>query len=525
MSAAARVIELECENAQLSADLASVSAQLSALSAEHAAIKQQLEWLKRQLFGSKSEKRRHIDPAEQGDLLAGLGVTAPPPKAPPTETITYQRRKKARDGALNDTGLRFGEDVPREIIAVKDPEIEAIPESQRVRIGEKITHRLAQRPGSYVVLEYIRPVYKLIDDLTIVTTPAPANVLEKSVADVRFLAGMLVDKFCYHLPLYRQHQRLLQAGFQLSRTSLTAWASRAIDLLAPIVDAQHQHLLQSRVLAMDETPIKAGREKKGKMRQAYFWPIYGEDHEMVFRYAPSREHRHVPAILGEFRGTLLSDGYEAYAAYAKHTEGITHAECWSHCRRGFERAKESEPSATQEALALIGALYRHEAIIRERELTGERKLAYRTEHSEPIVRAFWAWCDRQCHRPDLLPSNPLAKAVKYAMARQASLEVFLSDPAVPIDTNHLERGLRPIPLGKKNWLFAWTEIGAERIGLIQSLLVTCRLQGIDPYAYLVDVLQRVGEHPASQVLDLTPRVWKTKFADNPMKSDLALAEQ
>ena len=153
--------------------------------------------------------------------------------------------------------------------------IEAIPEEQRVQIGEKVTYRLAQRLGSYVVLQYTRPVYKRLDDLTILTTPAPANVLEKSAVDVSFLAGMLIDKFCYHLPLYRQHQRLRQAGIQLSRSSLTTWASRAIDLLKPIVDAQHRHLLQSRVLAMDETPIKAGLKKKGKMRQAYFWPMYG----------------------------------------------------------------------------------------------------------------------------------------------------------------------------------------------------------------------------------------------------------
>lgn len=511
MSAAVRVTELERENAQLKADLAAVT--------------QQLQWLKRQLFGTKSEKRLDIDPAVQGNLLDALGVATPPPKPPPTETVTYQRRKKQRDGAVNDTGLRFGEDVPREIIAVKDPDIEAIPEDRRERIGEKVTYRLAQRPGSYVILEYTRPVYKVLDDLRIVTTPAPANVLEKSAADVSFIVGMLVDKFCYHLPLYRQHQRLVQAGIRLSRTSLTNWASQAIDLLAPLVDAQHRHVLQSRVLAMDETPIKAGRVKKGKMRQGYFWPIYGEADEIVFRYAPSREHRHVNAFLGGFEGTLLSDGYEAYAAYAKQKDGVIHAECWAHCRRGFEQAQAYEPSACAEALTLIGALYRHEEIIRERNLVGEKKLAYRSEHSEPIVHAFWQWCDQQCHRPDLVPSNPLAKAVQYARSRQASLQVFLTDPDVPIDTNHLERGLRAIPMGKKNWLFAWTEIGAERIGIIQSLLVTCRLQGVDPYTYLVDVLQRISEYPAKQVIDLTPRVWKTKFADAPMKSDLALAEQ
>ena len=486
----------------------------------------QVEWFKRQLFGEKSEKRLDVDPAMQGNLLSALGVaTPPPPKDESKESISYQRRKKARDGAVNDTGLRFGEDVPQEIIAVTDPEIEAIPEARRERIGEKVTYRLAQRPGSYVVLAYTRPVYKILEDQRILTTPAPANVLDRSVADVSFLAGMLIDKFCYHLPLYRQHQRLIQSGIQVSRSSLTVWAGRAIDLLRPLVDAQCRHVLQSRVLAMDETPIKAGRKKKGKMHQAYFWPMYGDADEMVFHYAASRAHQHVKTFLGDFKGTLLSDGYEAYAAYARHKDGVTHAQCWSHCRRGFEKAQNSEPTASNEALALIGALYRHEEIIRDRQLEGEKKLAYRTQHSEPVVRAFWGWCNDQCHRPDLLPSNPLSKALNYAMSRQTSLQVFLSDPEVPIDTNHLERGLRVIPTGKKNWLFCWTELGAERVAAIQSLLVTCKLQGVDPYTYLVDVLQRISEHPASRVIELTPRVWKTKFANNPMKSDLALASQ
>ncbi len=510
MPGAAQIAELKQENAQLQAQLA--------------ALQQQLEWFKRQLFGAKSEKRLAVDPAVQGNLLAALGVERPPPPPAPTETITYQRRPKRRDAALNDTGLRFSEDVPREVIAVSDPAIEAIPAERRVRIGEKVTYRLAQRPGSYVILEYVRPVYKLLDEVRILTTAAPVNVLEKSVADVSFLAAMLVEKFCYHLPLYRQHQRLLQSGIQLSRSTLTSWAGRAIDLLRPIVDAQAQHLLQSRVLAMDETPIKAGRQGKGKLRQAYFWPIYGEDDEIVFRYAPSRAHHHVQAFLGGFSATLLSDGYEAYAAYARQNARVTHASCWSHCRRGFERAKDGEPDASAEALALIGALYRHEAVIREQGLSGQAKLAYRTTHSEPVVQAFWAWCERQCHRPELLPSNPLAKALHYALARKSNLQVFLADSEVAIDTNHLERALRPIPMGKKNWLFAWTEIGAERIGIIQSLLVTCRLQGVAPYTYLVDVLQRVSVHPASRVSELTPREWKARFSSNPMKSDLALAE-
>jgi transposase len=300
---------------------------------------------------------------------------------------------------------------------------------------------------------------------------------------------------------------------------LTHWVSRAIDLLIPIVESQYQHLLQSQVLAMDETPIKAGRQSKSKMRQAYLWPMIGDDDEIVFRYAPSRGHQTVQNWLKGFSGTLLSDGYEAYAAYARQNNQATHAQCWSHCRRYFERAGQSDPTS-DEALTLIGAMVRHEQIIRDKALSGEEKRAYRTRHSEPIVQAFWQWCDQQCHRLDLHPKEALSKALNYAKARRISLQIFLSNPNVPIDTNHLERSLHPIPMGRKNWLFCWTEMGAERVGIIQSLLVTCKLHNIDFYTYLVDVLQRISVHPARQVNELTLRRWKAKFADKSMKSDL-----
>jgi transposase len=517
LNTALRITELEQTNAHLNAQVAEFGAQI-------AALKLQVDWFKRQLFGEKSEKQLAIDPAVQGNLLSALGVLAPPPKSPPLpeQSIAYTRRAKVRDAAVNDTGLRFGEDVTRDVVTIVDSTITAVPEDRRVLVSERIAYRLAQRPGSYGIIEFRHQTWKLIDEQRLVSTPAPASVLERCAADVSLLSGMLVDKFCYHLPLYRQHQRIAQCGIQVSRTSLTNWTGRAIDLLRPIAAAQHAHILAGRVVAMDETPIKAGREKQGKMRQAYLWPIYGEDDEIAFHYAPNREHRHVGKILGpDFTGTLLSDGYAAYSAYATHKDGVTHASCWAHCRRGFEQAKDAEPQASAEALALIGALYRHEQIIREQSLEGERKLAYRTQHSEPIVDRIWHWCDDQCHRPDLLPSNPLAKAIQYAKARVASLKVFLSDPDVPIDTNHLERGLRVVPTGRKNWLFCWTEVGAERVAVIQSLLVTCRLHGVDPYVYLVDVLQRISEHPASRVAELTPREWKARFAHNPMRSVLA----
>ena len=486
-------------------------------------LTQQLNWFKRQLFGQTSEKRLEIDDVQQGNLLAQLGVASPPTQAIPKERISYERRKKQRDATtVNETGLRFDERVPMEVIDVANPALDGLASDQLEQISEKISYRLAQRPGSYVVLKYIRKVIKRTDTQTLHTAAMPMNVLEKSVADVSFLVGMLLDKFLYHLPLYRQHQRLQQSGITLSRSTLTNLTHRAIELLAPIVDAQLSNVLLSRILAMDETHIKAGRKEKGKLRHAYFWPLYGDQDEIVFAYTSNRRHDCVEEIIGEYRGTLLSDGYAAYEHYAAQRTGVTHAQCWAHSRRYFERALEAEPDAAEQALALIGALYQHEKTLREAGLQDKKKQAYRTTHSEPIVRSFWHWCEQQCGRADLLPTNPLSKALKYVMGRQASLQVFLSDPEVAMDTNHLERALRPIPMGRRNWLFCWTEIGAKQVGVIQSLLVTCKLQGVDPYTYLVDVLQRVSQHPASKVIELTPRVWKQTFAGNPLRSDLQL---
>ena len=222
---------------------------------------------------------------------------SPPAEDTPTQKITYRRRVKRRDGSVNEQGLRFDDSVPVETIAVTAPEIEAIAEAEREVIGEKVTHRLAQEPGSYKILRYVRQVVKRRDTGEMLTPPAPPNVLGRAAVDVSFLAGLLVDKFRYHLPLHRQHRRLADSGIRVSRRSLTNWAGRSIDLLGPIVSAQSAHILAGDVIAMDETTIKAGRTGPGKMRSAYYWPVYGQDDELVFHYAPSRAHAHVETFL------------------------------------------------------------------------------------------------------------------------------------------------------------------------------------------------------------------------------------
>ena len=476
------------------------------------------------MFGEKSERRLVDIPAEQGQLFAD--AVASPEQSTEDKAFpvaAYQRRKKHRpEDAVLDKGLRFTEAVPVEMLEITPTELQGKSATAYVVLGYESTFRLAQRPGSYVILEYRSPKYKKKGTDLIQQPPAPPNVLEGSCVDVSLLAGLLVDKFAYHLPLYRQHQRLNDAGITVARSSLLNWCSRAINLLSPIVAAQHRSVLNSHVLGMDETPIKAGKAKaKGKMKKGYLWPMYGDQDEVVFHYSPSRGAKVVQEQLADqFEGVLLCDGYQAYQAYAENKDKVVLANCWSHTRRYFEKAKTIDPQASSEALVLIGKLYQQETLLRDKKLDGQQTLSHRLKYSEPIVKQFWQWCYQQKQRTDLFPKHPLMTALNYALSRVEPLQVFLSDPDVPLDTNHVERSLRPIPMGRKNWLFCWTEMGAEHVAIIQSLIVTCRLQGVNPYQYLLDVLQRIAVHPNSRIEELTPRNWKRLFANNPMGSHL-----
>jgi transposase len=498
-------------------------AQVVELSRELASAQHQLEWFKRQLFGQKSE-RRIVEANPHQMHLGELPVPESAPPRPGKEVASHIRRARTTDFAKDDESALFFDDtrVAIETIAVPNPEAAGLSPDEYEVIGEKVSHRLAQRPGSYVVLKYVRPVIKRRDTQAISCPSAPASVIEGSRADVSFIAGMLIDKFAYHLPFYRQHQRMSDSGITVSRPWLTQLGQQAIALIEPIYDAQFGSIRASRVKAMDETPIKAGRAGPGKLKAAYFWPVYGELDEVCFPFFESRRIEHVEQALGLTpveRGVLISDGYTAYEHYTKKT-GLTHAQCWAHTRRHLFEAKDVEPEIAAQGLDFIGELYAVEAHIREHKLSAAKKLDYRLMHAKPIVERFFAWVSQQFEAQGMLPSNPMTKALAYARERRFGLEVFLTDPDVPIDTNHLERALRAIPMGRRNWLFCWTELGAKHVGIMQSLIVTCRLHQIDPYDYLVDVLQRVGQHPASRVHELTPRMWKQLFAGDPLRSPL-----
>ncbi len=507
--------QLASDKADMAATIAAQEGRIAELAAEVAALTAQIVQLQRDLYGSRSERRREGGDGSD-DNQAADGKDRRRGGKP--------GRTKARGDALNDTGLRFNGQAPVIDIAVTPPEIEGLSEDDYEVVSERVHCRLAALECRHVVIRYRHLKVKLRETGALVAAPARESLFKNSCADVSFVAALLIDKFLWHLPLYRQHRMLEAAGITVNRGSLSLWANRAIALLKPIHDAQWGSVLRSAVIQMDETPIRAGRHpgKSGSMKKGYFWPVLGEEGEVVFPFAGSRAHRHAAEFLGDYAGTLVSDGYGAYEAYVAAREGaVRHQGCWIHTRRNFWEQKDNHPAMAADALALIGAIYRIEEEIDGRP-TAERAIARRTR-SRAAVEAFWEWCDRTLEAAALTPMHPIRKAIGYAVERRATLEVFLADPDVPPDTNRIENKIRPAKLGQRNWLFAWTELGAENIGIVNGLLATCRMQDIDPRVWLIDVLLRIDTHPASRVDELRPRRWKTLFADDPLTSDVAAA--
>jgi len=465
------------------------------------ALKHEVGQLKRQLYGRKSEKRIKNESA--------------PVDALPVQKERGKAATKRDAGHVTDKGLRFR--ASAQVITIEVP----LPAEDGLEIiGYDTVHRIAQRPAATVVLAYKIPIVKSTTG-SILPTWSPNQLWEGSYADVSFIAGMLTDKFMYHLPLHRQHQRLTINGIDLARSTLTSWSQHSIALLKPIYEVLIKDILAGQIVEMDETPIKASRKIKGKMHTGYFWPILGEANEVAFMYADTRAQSHIKKVLKHtFSGTLLTDGYGAYQAYAKNNENMTHANCWTHWRRMFEACEKAYPIDVAMILDTIESLYIIERRCKDEHYSNKKTLEVRTIESKPIVEKLMQWCETRVQDTKLAPKNPLRKAIQYGLNRVPQLKVFLEDPALPMDTNNIERQIRPIALGKKNWLFCWSELGAEQVGIIQSLIATCKMHCIDPYTYLVDVLLRVGLHPASKVHELTPRRWKQQFGDNPMRSDL-----
>jgi transposase len=493
---------------------------ISSLASEVKLLKSQVHWFKTQLFGQKSERRLSSEgPWQQQPLFSPQETFPLAEETPePSTTVTYQRgkaKKKLLEEGAGESGLRFGPEVEVQEIEIPHPDIEGLAEDEYEVVREEVTERLCQRRSSYFIKRFRRKIIKRKESPTLSVAPVPAQALPRSYADDSFLTGLIVDKVLFHLPLYRIHQRLKESGITISRSSLTHYVHTVSDLLEVVFHFHVKSIFESKTIAMDETPIKAGREP-GKMKQGYFWPVYGEKDEVAFLFYPTRGHRVAHEILGtSFSGVLLSDDYGAYKAYAAQMTQVIQALCWSHTRRSFLDAAQVEPERVDEAIRQIRALYHKDAIAKNAGFSDEKLLLYRREEMAPLVDTFFDWLVAQQEYITHLPKSPFAKAVRYARDNEEGLRTFLSHPGVALDTNHVERANKVVAIGRKNYLFCTSEIGAEHLGLLYSLLYTVRLHGGNPYDYLHDVLSHIHTATDDELAKMIPRVWarRRKAAD------------
>lgn len=481
---------------KLPTDLSSAHQKIISQTREIEYLKEQLRLTRIRLFGKSSEKRPIESPQAQVLLFPKEETPTEPAK---TEKIEYSRKKpQSIEGKLPE-GTRFPENLPREETIIDEGEGELV--------FEKITERLAAKKNPFYVQRIVRRIRKVGGSLK---SPAlPPTVIEGTTVDISFLVYLLIAKYVWHLPLYRQEQILKAQGIKISRDTLIRYVIALASLLKPIYQALGAALFEGKHLFGDETPVLVGKKSLEKKRytESWFWAFLG-DSGCAFYHAPSRAFKEVAPLLSSYSGYMQSDGYNVYEKLSRDYPEITLVSCWAHARRKFIEAEKggNAPEAT-EALRYIRALYKVEARIRERELKPPDILKLRQRFSRKILRLFERWLKSKASDPNLLPKTLFGVAINYSLKRWQQLCLYTTNPVLAIDSNAVEREIRPIALGKKNWLFCASETGAETSAIIYSLIASCRLAKIDPSDYLTDVLDRISSYPASKVLDLIPSRW------------------
>jgi len=348
---------------------------------------------------------------------------------------------------------------------------------------------------------------------TLVQEPVAPHIIDKGIPTPGLLAQVLVAKYADHLPLYRQEAIFARAGFAIPRSTLAQWVGTCGVRLQPLVDALREELLTHSVLHADETPVAMLKPGKGKTHKAYLWsycttsfdPVKG----VVFDFAETRAGENARSFLrtgdedNPWRGTLVCDDFSGYKAMSE--QGVTEAGCLAHARRKFYELWDPHKSPVgEQALKYFAALYE---VQREAHLLdSDERRRLRQEKAAPIATNFRAWLEAQRMRvPD---GSATAKAIDYSLGRWAALTRYLADGDVPCDNNWVENQIRPIAIGRSNWLFAGSLRAGNRAAAIMTLIHSARLNGHDPYAYLRDVMERLPTHPASRIEELLPHHWR-----------------
>jgi len=374
------------------------------------------------------------------------------------------------------------------------------------RIGEDVSEKLDYTPGVFQVERHVRGKWACAQCQSLMQAPVPAQVIDKGIPTAGLLAQVLVSKYADHMPLYRQEQMFARAGFAIPRSSLGQWVGVCGVRLQPLVDALKAVLLERAVLHADETPVAMLKPGHGKTHRAYLWSWcstqYDDIQGVVYDFADTRGGRHARDFVGGWTGTLVCDDYAGYKALF--ATGITEAGCMAHARRKFHDLWVNHSSQiAEEALRLYGALYDVEREVAALEANERHRI--RQGRAAPAADTLRRWLIM--HRQKVPDGSATAKAIDYSLKRWSALTRYLDDGNLPIDNNWVENRIRPVALGRSNWLFAGSLRAGQRAAAVMSLIQSARLNGHDPYRYLKDVLQRLPTQRASQIAALLPHQW------------------
>jgi len=473
----------------------------SELQAEVLYLKQELDKLKRMIFGAKSER---FIPTDSSQLALGLEGVELKEKEPETQTLSYTRNKPKKTEVPGHSRMPLPAHLPREEHVI-EPE-ENVEGGKK--IGEEITEILDYKPGKLFVQRYIRPKYVLPEDKGIVIGQLPSLPIHRGNAGQGLLAHMIVSKFVDHIPFYRQVQQFKREGVVLPESTMNGWFSATCRLLSPLYEKLKSEVLKSDYLMADETPIPVLTEDKpGATHKGYIWVYYDPLRRMVlFDYRKSRSREGPNEILKDFKGKLQTDGYEAYTIFEKQN-GITLLACMAHARRKFKEASDNDKIRAEHMLGLMQDLYAIERKAREADMSHEERYALRQKESLTILREMENWMKENIIQ--VLPKSAIGKAIAYTLKLWHRLIRYAEDGKCEIDNNLIENAIRPVALGRKNYLFAGSHEGAERAALVYTFMGCCKMNQVEPFAWLSDTLSRLPDMKISKIGELLPTNWST----------------
>ena len=482
-----------------------IEVQYEQLQVQHDAIKAELQQLKRLIFGSKHE--RFIPSGDHPSQLT-LDIQPEAASQPPVTTakkIEYTRTATTvRESKQDHPGrTRLPEHLERrEIIIDPQQDLEGCK-----KIGEEVTEELEYEPGKLFVNRYVRPKYAKADNEGVLIAPLTERPLPKAIAGAGLLAQIVIDKYVDHLPLHRQQQRFSREGINLPYSTITDWVSNTCSLIEPLYEALHKEVISSDYLHADESPIKVlDKDKKGDTHRGFYWVYHNSIEGLVlFDYQQGRGREGPLAMLKDFKGHLQTDGYAVYNIFNER-EDITLLHCMAHARRMFYEALANDELRAAYALKQIGLLYDIERKAKQQSLNANELTALRQEEAIPVLKALSKWMKEEYVK--VLPKSSIGKALAYSIERWDQLMIYAADGKLNIDNNPVENCIRPVAIGRKNYLFAGSHQAAQRSAMLYSLLGTCKLHGINPFIWLKDVLQRIGTHPINRIEDLLPHTWK-----------------